>query len=372
MKKHFFLLLFAAAASTFSYAQNTPLERDSIKKVIAEIIASNNYTRVPIGDYEKEIQKSMDTAVDSRFNKIYFIGGAIILFVGGLIALNFNRIVNNETKKEVEARLEDLNERIDKQIKIFFFDNYKDINEKEINQIKEEVYGQVTRISKALDFVNEKLPAIRKMFISARMENIKNNRAKVTEADFKELTNHLKEAEELQSPELISKIINELSYVSYYLRKDKELESLVSQYAEKVTLKMEPTAYVNTALVVMNSYQTTGDLNDRQKAENYLNLSLKELPDYGEAFAMKLELLMTDYDKATTDVQRDAIKEQTKNLMRQMCRSEVASKEAITRFERVQNSKAKSAYIELLYQHFPAEIKDMMAAAKLPAANNGV
>lgn len=371
MKKYFFLLLLSATASTCSYAQNTPLERDSIKKVIAEIIASNNYTRVPIGDYEKEIQKSMDTAVDSRFNKIYFIGGAIILFVGGLIALNFNRIVNNETKKEVEARLEDLNERIDKQIKIFFFDNYKDINEKEINQIKEEVNGQVTRISKALDFVNEKLPAIRKMFISARMENIKNNRAKVTEADFKELTNHLKEAEELQSPELISKIINELSYVSYYLRKDKELEALVSQYAEKVTLKMEPTAYVNTALVVMNSYQTTGDLNDRQKAETYLNLSLKELPDYGEAFAMKLELLMTDYDKATTAAQRDVIKEQTKNLMRQMCRSEVASKEAITRFERVQNSKAKSAYIEMLYQQFPAEIKEMIAAAKLPDANGG-
>jgi hypothetical protein len=370
MKKHFLLLLLCIAASIITQAQAEPLARDSIKKVIAEIIASTNYTRVPIGDYEKEIQKGIDAAVDSRFNKIYFIGGAIILFVGGLIALNFNRIVNNETKKEVEARLEDLNERIDKQIKIFFFDNYKDINEKEITQIKEEVNGQVTRISKALDFVNEKLPAIRKMFINARMENIKTNRSKVTEADFKELTSHLKEAEELQSPELISKIINELSYVSYYLRKDKELESLVSQYAEKVTLKMEPTAYVNTALVVMNSYQTTGDLSDRQKAETYLNLSLKELPDYGEAFAMKLELLMTDYDKAITIEQREAIKEQTKNLIRQICRSEVAAKEAITRFERVQNSKAKSVYIDMLYQHFATAMKEMMVAAKLPAATN--
>jgi hypothetical protein len=190
------------------------------------------------------------------------------------------------------------------------------------------------------------------------IQNDRNNK-QVTTPLFVELKELLADAEELKDTVLISKVLNELSYVSFYLRKDRELEPIMSKYLERVDLDIEATAWINTAIVTLYAYQATGDINEKEKTLKYINQALKKIPDYGEAFALKIELLMSEYDKTIDPKEKQRLKEETINLIQFVNRSAIAASETLARFNRIQTSKAKSIYIDMALTMFAKEFEEM-------------
>jgi hypothetical protein len=91
---------------------------------------------------------------------------------------------------------------------------------------------------------------------------------------------------------------------------------------------------------------------------------LKRLSNYGEAYGLRLELLMLDYSRTTDATEKQKIVEQTKTVLDQIKYSDVAVKEVLARFNRVSSSKLESDCIQLLKQTLPTEWQEFEDISK--------
>lgn len=362
--KFLFIPFFICCCITCS-AQTETMSKDSIyaafKQIASEVISEKNYTRIPVQDLDERLNSKISDEVGTRLKgAIAIIGsvlGILIAIFGGILASRQRdrfKGLNAELKKEI---IDDLRPEISKEVELFYLKNY----EKKMNELRENVNTEIKRVTAALDSINVQIPDIRKSFVQTRVESIFSDRTnnRLTDHHFAELKDLLADAEELKDNILISKVLNELTYVSFYLRKDRELEPIMSNYIERADLDIEATAYINTAVVTLYAYQATGDNNEKEKALKYINQALKKIPDYGEAFALKIELLMSIYDKTVDANEKEKLKEETAVLIKLINRSKIAAKETLARFDRIQASKAKSIYIVMALTMFPDEFEEM-------------
>lgn len=361
----FLFIPFLICCFTTCFSQIETISKDSIyaafKQIASEVITEKNYTRIPIQDLDERLNSKISEDVNSRFRSFIAITGSVL----GILALVFGGIIASRQRDRfkgltAELKSEVINElrpEIEKQTELFYLKNY----EKKMNDLKESLTNEMKRVSDSLDAINVQIPDIRKSFVQARVESIQNDRnnKQVTTPLFVELKELLADAEELKDTVLISKVLNELSYVSFYLRKDRELEPIMSKYLERVDLDIEATAWINTAIVTLYAYQATGDINEKEKTLKYINQALKKIPDYGEAFALKIELLMSEYDKTIDPKEKQRLKEETINLIQFVNRSAIAASETLARFNRIQTSKAKSIYIDMALTMFAKEFEEM-------------
>ena len=86
-------------------------------------------------------------------------------------------------------------------------------------------------------------------------------------------------------------------------------------------IKLTELVFINLASGYFYNYESTLDENDRNKCLLYINESLKKVANYGEAYALKLELLMIDYRYNTDPVKKENIKSEAKKVMMQMIQS---------------------------------------------------
>jgi hypothetical protein len=376
---------------------------------IKELLLKSNYTRIPDHDLDEMLDRKISNAVSDRFNSMIAIIGSILgiiaLIFGGILAnrqkerftnlsTDLKEKIKNEIDKEIDKRFlqqqsfldatqrnmsdrvlgiekeadsrfnmvyDNINDKVNSRIGEYFNKNFRDVMDKELLKVREELQKSVELQS---EFAKQ-LPEIEKIFIELKLERIKKNvDARIDfGTSFKELKALLKQAEKVQSDKLIADALEELSTVSFYLKKDDEFEKIISEYISRPDIDIKENTLVNTALATLYSYRNTRDVLDRNKTLEYLNRALRKVGDYGEALGLKLELFAMDYEFSFLPDEKTKAKQEMAGIINFINSSGVAAQETLKRLDRVQASTAKSVYISKIFELFPDEMETMRQVA---------
>jgi hypothetical protein len=373
MKKILIPGCFLFAFFLCGHTQTTPLE-DSINSVIRSTVksylANESYTRIPYKDFDEEINRKINDDIRSRWNSMIAwmlgIGGGILLFFFNYtkkdIQTKVSEGVNAEIAKLTQASKSDLDGKIndirsdfektmDLQIENSFLKNYS---------------NYISKMEQMLDEINKKVSANNTIILDAKLEKTRKeiDAKNVTQKTFNDLLTMLSEAENLKNVDQIGQIITELSFASYYLKNEKQMEGIVNKYTGQWDVNIKENVYLNLASGFFYNYYNTGDVGDRDKCLQYISLALKKLPDYGEALGLKLEMHMLDHQKSKDSETKAENISNAMNTIAQVLQSGIASKELIRRFERVKTSKAEEQCISLAYVLLPEKMKEIEEKAK--------
>jgi hypothetical protein len=375
MKKTIYLLAFIALpVLTCLKAQSQENSKPDTTVVLTtkelqELIGKQYYTRIPITDLDKSLDYKISNEIRGRFNSAIALIGSI-LGLGGLIFGSFlakgqkDRFTNLslQLKEDIVAKTRDeIKSSTQTEVKLAYHETIK----KDLEALRQEINAKTQKVDDLYNSILVQLDEFRRSSIEQQLTEIKNKVAQKIELDesYNTLITLLSKAEEIKNHRIISNVLNELSYAAFYLKKDSEMERIMSAYLERQDIDIRETALVNTALITMNAYITTGDEADKEKTIKYLNRALKRVNDYGEALGLKMELFMIEYEKEANDNEKLLIKNEIQILIQQILRSTIASMETIQRYERVQKSAVKSNYIEMIYTMFPKEMEQMKSIA---------
>lgn len=369
------LLLTALAflmLSTSLEAQNTGTRRNDtlpemIKKLLQDVI-EESYTRIPKKEFESNIQaqviEKVDAKVDREFGRIINIGLGVIgllTLVSGAIFFSAKSMMQNMVKEQVETRFKELEIKIEKEnkkeIDHIFLSLYKEKFEEKMEEYQKAVETQLKEVREDLIEIQNAKPREESVF--TKLEKLKQEIANKTYTDntFYSLKELLEETDGKKDYTMMSAIISELSLASYYLKKDIEMDQIILKYSQVPALNIKETVFLNLASGFFYNYHQTGQSTDRDKVIDYIEKSLKKLSDYGEAFALKLELTMLDYEKSSNTEEKGNQLAEAKKIIEKVKLSKISAFETINRFERVKVSPFEEPYINLLYEFFPDDMK---------------
>ncbi len=359
-------------------AQNTdPREKDTlpemIKKLLQDVI-DESYTRIPKKEFESNIQaqviEKVDAKVDREFGRIINIGLGIIgllTLVSGAIFFSAKSMMQNLVKDQVETKFKELEIRIEKEnkkeIDHIFLSLYKEKFEEKMEEYQNALESQIKEVREDLIEIQNAKPREESVF--TKLEKLKQEIANKTYSDntFYSLKELLEETDGKKDYTMMSAIISELSLASYYLKKDIEMDQIILKYSQIPALNIKETVFLNLASGFFYNYYHTGQASDREKVIDYIEKSLKKLSDYGEAFALKLELAMLDYEKSNNNEEKGNHLAEAKKIIEKIKLSKISAFETINRFERVKISPFEEPYINLLYEFFPDDMKTIKEMA---------
>jgi hypothetical protein len=336
---------------------------------LKELIGKEYYTRIPIADLDNNLDYKISNEIRGRLNSAIALI-ASILGLGGLIFGSFlakgqrDRFTNLslQLKEEITARTkEDIKATIQTEVKLAYHETIK----KDLDTLRLEINTKTQKVDDLYNSLIGQLDALRVANIEQQLSDIKTKISQQLEPNesYNALLSLLTKAEEIKNQRIISNVLSELTNAAYYAKKDSEMERIMSNYIERQDIDINEATLVNTALFTMNIYVITGDEAEKEKTIKYLNRALRKVNDYGEALGLKLELFIIEFEKEADEIKKILIKKEAQILVQQVLRSNIASYETIQRFERIQNSAAKSDYIETIYAWFPAEMEKMKAIA---------
>lgn len=322
-------------------AQDTPnssLKRqiDSLEKRLDE----GNYVRVPKDDFDKILKNSVADQVSGSIRGWIGFLATLIGLLGFFIATYFKSQINNQVDTALSKKLTDVDARIDKQIQ----------NEKDENARQDKKLSELTeRIDKILasqaQFTNESAALIDKKIkdiLSFAWDDIAESKLR------------LAEEKKFNSNELIQELTAFLESKEIAIRKEKRvalIDALMSCYYSTPTknvgetynkmiellrtyeknYELLPETYANAAIALKNSYDQSGSKVDRHTCIDSCDKSIGRLTDYGEPYAIKLEVFMMDYKKAFDDKERNDAVENIKRV-----------------FNAIENNKSKILCTEIL------------------------
>ena len=359
---------------------------------IKKMVDDKYYVRVPNSDLEQRLQDKVAAVVNDKFNFIYGLIGIASFLIGSILLFNLRNVVgaridkelkethmpllnkkiddhikeikerNDDMKEMLKTKFNDLDRDLNREIENYFLKNFKENMDAAVRELRQE---QEKAFQAQAEF-SQKSQEMMKVFNEMRFEKLRSNvdnrrDLQKTLDGFKDL---LTQADKSNDSEMISRVLNELSYVTFYLKKDAEYEKLIDAYADRTDVEINEAAYVNAALGCLYDYQSTGENFEREKALRYLNNALRKTPDYGEALGLKLELFMTDYDNTLDTEKKAKAGKEAEKLIDFISSKNIAAYETTARFKRVQASTAKSNYIDLVYQVFPEKMKQMEKIAE--------
>lgn len=378
MKRTLFLIMLCIVVLFPGIAQDpgsSPIERDTVyisSGDIRKLIDDKYYVRVPSTDLEMHLQERVSNVVNDKFNIIYGIIGIASLLIGSILVFNVRSYVNSqidsklstrdaefksEFKKDFDKSFSGMEKHMDTEIENYFLRNFKVNMEAALASLREE---QDKALQAQEEFALRSVEMM-KVYNEVRYEKLKANvdGRKELQKTLDELSDLLQQAEKINDLEMLPKVLDELAYVSFLLKKDAEFKKLFDRYAERTDLDIKATTFVNTALGTLYDYQNTGDIDVRDKTLMYLNKALRKLDYYGEALGMKLELFMTDYEFNVDAAKKELALLEVKKLLEIINSKDYAASETIRRLKRIQASSAKSKYIDMIFEKFPEEMQQM-------------
>lgn len=340
-------------------AQQITIEKDSLNKIIQstinEMIKEKSYTRIPNTQFDDIMVEKISSTIDDKFQKLYWYVFVIGAILGTLLFYSGNRFLKDSVQNKFTEESEVIQKKLSTEIN------------KDVNVIKLELEQKLKEVNIKLENANSQFTDAKKEILFIRLEKIQNevDSEKVAQETFQSLKKSLKESENLIDNSLTEKIILLLSKASYYLRKEIEMEKVVQTYLQNENITMNPSVFLNLASGFFYNYYVTSDNADKSKIIFYLNEALKQLPDYGEAFGLKLELLMLEYMRTTHETTQQEITHEAKQVLELIKSSSISSKDVIVRFERVGISKAEGDCISRIKELFPNEWKEIETIAKI-------
>jgi len=330
----FWIAVNCYAAPEVQKSTNSIETIDSLKSRIEKLdknLAEGSYTRIPNKDFESIIDNKIQKSMRDTLIWWFFVGSAIISMLGFLVI----RYSNTFLQSKVDAAINQL----------------KQENEDKIEHIIRLHYSTV--VSSLIDFKKEKL---------------EEKKTITEEEDIEELIAYLKDESIILSKEKKVKLIDTIIrsyYKSNVLQRIEKMIALIKEYEDKFILLSS--TYINAALAF-------GDMFERYGAKNYLiaaiencNKSIKILPDYGLAFAQKLELYIMAITKAFDDDERKLYENEISKIFKDIeNNSSIAlCTELVDRLE-VDKKYFAGPYIDKLYRDFATEMDKITLRATSP------
>jgi hypothetical protein len=302
--------------------------QDKIEK-LNQKIEEGDYTRIPNQDFENIVDNKIEKSLRETLRWWLFIIAALVSALGFL--------VNKYAKSYLQSV-------VDEKVNLL-----KKENEDKIKSISTRYFSTV--IESLLDF---------------KVETITKKNHKVDEAVVDDLKNYLND-ESLNIPEakkvsLIDTIMR-CYYYSIYPQRIEKMIDLIKEYEEKLTLLQ--TTYVNAAIAFGDMYDRYGNRDFMTSALENCNKSIKILPDYGLAYALKLELYIMAMSKAFDEADLQQNERELKRVFADIDnnKSTYLCKELIERFE-IDKNTFMAPYLDKLYEDFPDEINNILERAK--------
>jgi hypothetical protein len=315
-----------------SVASQTGLKVDSLQEKIVKLdqkIEEGSYTRIPNQDFENIIDNKIEKSLRETLRWWLFVIAALVSVLGFLV------------NKYAKAYLQTI---VDEKVNLL-----KKENEDKIRSISTRYFSTV--IESLLDF---------------KVETITKKNHKVDESVVDDLKNYLND-ESLNIPEtkkvsLIDSIMR-CYYYSIYPQRIEKMIDLIKEYEEKLTLLQ--TTYVNAAIAFGDMYDRYGNRDFMTSAIENCNKSIKILPDYGLAYALKLELYIMAMSKAFDDADLQQNERDLRKVFIDIDnnKSTYLCKELIDRFE-IDKNTFMAPYLDKLYAEFPDEINKILERAK--------
>lgn len=310
---------------------------DSLKAQIAKLektIDQGSYTRIPNKDFENIIDNKIQKSMRDTINWWLLVTAALVSALGFLV----NKYANAHLQAIVDEKVNLL----------------KKENEEKIKSLSNHYFSTV--IDSLLDF---------------KIETITKKNNKVDESVVDDLKSYLADENmtitEQKKVFLIDTIMRCYYYGNYPQRIEKMID-LIREYEEKFTLI--ETTYANAAIAFSGMFDRYGTKDFFISAIENCNKSIKILPDYGLAFAQKLELYIMAISKAFDDAEKKQLENELLKVFKDIENntSTYLCNELISRFEIDKNSYL-GPYLEKLYHEYQVEMAKITARATIASAS---
>ncbi|HVM87072.1 MAG TPA: hypothetical protein VMT76_02715 [Puia sp.] len=320
-------------------AQDGNQKPDSLKIKIDSLqqwINDGSYTRIPNKDFDNIIENKIENSVRDSIRWWLFIVGGLISILSFLITWYAKFYLQGA----IEKKFDDLRKDNDKTI--------EDITGKSISSV---VYSLI-------DF---------------RRDLIQKKDYKVDEASIDELKSYLTDEriklDTRQKIDIIDDIMN-----CYYENpglddRNRKMIDLISCYDKEFTLR--PETYANAAIAFLDSYRTFGVIDFLNSALQNCDKSINALPDYGLAFAIKIEAYLIAISNSFDETEKKKFEVGLLRVFKDIDnnKSNYLCKELTDRLKIDQ--KNLKPYLEKLYTDYADEIKRIEDRASVkPKANN--
>lgn len=311
---------------------------DTLKEKLDKLqnsIEQNSYTRIPNKDFETIIDNKIANSMREIVNWWLIVIGVLVPTLGYFV----NKYVKTYLQTIIDGKVNQL----------------KKENEEQIKSISNHYFSTIgdSLIDFKVETITKRNYVVEVQLVDDLERNLKDETITITE--YKKV--------------IVIDAIMRCYYSSNYPERIKKMIDLIKEYEEKFTLL--PTTYANAAIAFADMYDRYGTKDFLNSAIENCNKSIKILPDYGLAFAQKLEL----YIMAITKAFDDAEKKQHENELFRVFKdiennqSTILCKELVERFQLDKKSFMKS-YIDNLYQNYPNQIAEITARVTAPPPSN--
>ncbi len=306
-------------------------ESDSLKQridLLESLVKEKNYSRIPIGDFDKSLEVRVQSEVYNAFYKYLAILG-LFLFGGGF---GLYRSLQGELKSQVETAVKENHENYLRQLK-------------EMTEIQNRENGRQDLLIKALTDSIDSLSKKQESFLADVSVNIEKKISEATGIIWNDIAdNKLRTAKEAKyiggslAKELNDFIDNDAVKVGMdkkqrlvdalmrglyntsetdlkqygYGPKYDEMIKLLKKHETNVDLL--PETYVNAAIALNNNYEYYRNAEDKRLCLDCCDKALLKLKDYGIPFILKLELFSMDYKHAYDQQEKDESLDQLRRL----------------------------------------------------------
>jgi len=384
MKKAISIAVFFSLFGYFCAAQTNSQNNFAIDSILTTlqrinfILDEKNYTRIPNKEFDDKINLAVSKDIDSHWKNMlaWFagIGGILVVFGFNYFRRELNSKVKEETKKDIEERIKAMNERMDnkfreltssltEKISHVYLTTVKSQYEKQIWELENIYQNKIAALDTKMKGLDSQMLMTSGNIIRTEFDKLK-KAGTYTVDEYNTLKGYVPRAEEMNDNRLLADILNELSRAAYYNKRENEVEAFIDKYKDNPDIDIKENSYINIAAGMFYGYASSKDKDLKEKAFKYINKSLTKVSDYGEALGLKLEFLMVDLEKAISNEEKARIKMEAALILQQAILSHYASKEAISRFERVAINPTEKKYIDILKKEFPVEMVQLETTGK--------
>jgi hypothetical protein len=306
-------------------------ENDSLKARIVKLeklTVESEYTRIPNKDFENILDNKIQKSMREIVNWWLIIIGALITVLGFLATKYANTFLQN-------------------------------IAEGKVNQLKKENEEKIKSIS------NHYFSTVIDSLLDFKIEIIMKQNNRVEELVVDDLKGYLTDESITISESkkvIIIDTIMRCYYYSNFPDRIKKMIDLIREYEEQFTLYSS--TYINAALAFSEYYENYGTKDYLNSAIENCNKSIKILPDYGLAFAQKLELYTMAISKAFDDTEKMQYETELFRVFKDIenNQSTYLCTELIKRIE-IDKDSIMDPYIKNLYSNYNAEMAKIEARA---------
>jgi hypothetical protein len=311
---------------------------DSLKAQVHKLqgeIQEGSYTRIPNKDFENILDNKIQKSLREILNWWLIIVAALVSGLGFLA----NKYAKAYIQTMVDEKVKQLNLE----------------NKEQIKSISTHYFSSV--IDSLLDF---------------KIENITKKNNKVDEPVVDDLKSYLTDESitinERKKVYLIDTIMR-CYYYSNYAQRIEKMIALIREYEEKLVLL--ETTYVNAAIAFSDMYDRYGTKDFLISAIENCNKSIKILPDYGLAFAQKLELYIMAVSKSFDEDEQKQYKNELFRVFRDIENntSIYLCSELVARLE-VDKKSYLGPYLEILFRDYADQMQKIIDRVPKPTDND--